>query len=67
LTGFHSGYYGEFDDLSERMAAYMEENDLTVSGPLYIIYLFDEICVEDPTQYLAMVCVAVSKPKNKLL
>ena len=64
LVGYNRGYYGEFDDLNQRMSAYIEENRLTVSGPLYVLYLFDEICIEDPAQYLAMVCVAVSKSKR---
>lgn len=59
LIGFTRGYYGQFSDLPERMAAYAKENALTVSGPVYAIYLHDEICIKDPAQYLVQVCVAV--------
>jgi len=61
LVGFKRGYYGEMGDLPERMAAYASEKALVFTGPVYIIYLHDEICIKDPSQYLAQVCVAVSK------
>ncbi|MCL2588023.1 MAG: MerR family transcriptional regulator [Oscillospiraceae bacterium] len=60
LVGFARGYYGQFGDLPERMSAYAKENALTISGPVYTIYLHDEICIKDPSQYLTQVCVAVS-------
>jgi hypothetical protein len=62
LVGFTRGYYGEFGRLPGQMAAYISENALTVSGPVYSFYLHDEICEKDPLQYLAQVCVAVSNP-----
>jgi len=61
MIGFIRGYYGQFGDLSQRMAAYARENALTVSGPVYTIYLHDEVCLKDPSQYLVQVCVAVSE------
>ena len=61
LVGYARGYYGEFGDLPERMAAYAEENSINISGPVYTVYLLDEICMQDPSQYLAQSCVAVSK------
>jgi len=65
LVGFKRGYYGEMGDLPERMLAYAKENALSLSGPVYVLYLYDEICIKDPTQYLAQVCVAASKMKAK--
>jgi DNA-binding transcriptional MerR regulator len=59
LVGFKRGYYGEMGGLPGRMAAFAEENALTVCGPLYVLYLHDEICLNDPSQYLAQVSVAV--------
>jgi len=67
LVGFKRGYYGEMGDLPERMVTYAEVNSLVFTGPVYIIYLHDEICIKDPSQYLAQVCVAVSKQKTKRL
>jgi len=61
LIGFTRGYYGEMGDLPERMAVYAKENNITVSGPLYVMYLHDEICTLEPSQYLAQAGVAVVK------
>ena len=61
LVGFSHGFYGDFGDLPERMASYAKENKLTVSGPVYTMYLHDEICAQEPSGYLAQSCVAVSK------
>ncbi len=61
LIGFARGYYGQFGDLPEKMSRYIEENSLVTSGPTYALYLHDEVCVKDPSQYLVEVLVAVSK------
>ena len=61
LVGFARGYYGEMGDLPERMIAYAEEHALNLSGPVYIMYLHDEICIKDPDRYLAQACIAVSR------
>ena len=65
LIGFARGYYAEMGDLPERMAAYAKENSIAVSGPVYTMYLHEEICTQDFSQYLAQSCVAVSKQKLK--
>jgi len=65
LIGFAKDYYGKLDDLAKRLAAYAEEHSLTLSGPVYVMYLHDEVCVQDPSDYLAQVCVAVSKQKRR--
>ena len=61
MHGFARGYYGDFGDLNERMAAYAKEKALKPTGPVYAIYLLDEICYDDPAQYLSQTLVAVSK------
>jgi len=61
LVGYARGYYGQFGDLAERMARYMAEHGLRPTGPVFTMYLLDEICVADQAQYLARVCVAVKK------
>ena len=61
LKGFVRGFYGDLGDLPIRMAAYAEENGLVLSGPVYTVYLHDEICINDPSQYLTQVFVAVSQ------
>jgi len=64
LMGFARGYYGEMGDLPERMASYIKENRLTVSGPLYTFYLHDEICTLNTEEYLAQSYVAVSRSRR---
>ncbi|MDR1664589.1 MAG: MerR family transcriptional regulator [Clostridiales bacterium] len=59
LIGFTRSYYGQADDLPERVAAYIEENSIKPTGPVYSLYLHDELCVKEPDQYLMQVCVAV--------
>ena len=61
LVGFTHGNYYEFGGLPERMVAYAAENSVEISGPVYAIYLFDELCAKDPNQYLVKVCIAASK------
>ena len=60
LVGFSRGFYFEHDDLPERMMKYMKEKSLKVTGPVYAVCLHDETCIEDPSQYVSQVCVAVS-------
>ncbi|MCL2627554.1 MAG: MerR family transcriptional regulator [Oscillospiraceae bacterium] len=60
LVGFKRGYYGDMGDLPERMRAYLQENSLKTHGPVYILYLYDEICMTDRSNYLAQISVAVS-------
>jgi len=64
LIGFTRGYYAEMGNLPERMASYAKENKLTISGPLYVMYLHDEICTRDPSQYLAQAGIAVKKQRR---
>jgi len=65
LTAYTRGYYGEVSDTPDRIAAYMKEHGLEFDGPLFEHYLLDEICVSDPSQYLACVSVAVKKARYK--
>jgi len=64
LVGYARGYYGELGDLPERMDAYAKENSLSITGPVYTLYLHEEICTVDPSQYLAKCCVAVGKKRR---
>ena len=61
LTGFCRGNYGEVGDLPDRLNAYARDNSLIFTGPVYIEYLFDELCTPNPNQYLAQCIVAVTK------
>jgi DNA-binding transcriptional MerR regulator/effector-binding domain-containing protein len=61
LVGYKRGYFGEFGDIPQKMAAYAEEHNLVFNGPVYTLYLFDEVCMPNPEQYLARLSVSVSK------
>lgn len=61
LVGYARGYYAELGDLPNRMAAYAKDHTLNLKGPVYIMYLLDEICVQDFSDYLVQCIVAVSK------
>jgi len=64
LIGFAKGDYGEFGDLPQRMAAYAQENSLTLDGPVLTFYLLDELSCQDPSQYLAQSCIEVVKKRK---
>ena len=66
LIGFARGYYSEMGDLPERMTAYIKDNSLNVSGPVYTMYLHEEISTLDQSQYLSQTCVAVSRSNPRL-
>jgi len=64
MLGHTRGYYGELGDLHERMKVFAEENGLDFSGPVYSVYLLDEICLKDSSQFLAQVQIHVSKRRD---
>ena len=64
LVGYHRGYYGEAGDLPERMWQYSLENELTLSGPVFTMYLHEEISTSDPSMYLCKCCVAIGKKRR---
>jgi len=64
LIGYTRGYYGQTNDLPERMVAYAEKNGLAFNGPVYNIYVSDEISVADPSQYLLQVSASVTKERK---
>jgi len=65
LVGYSRGYYGEIGDLPERMLEFANMKSLNITGPVYILYLLEEISTLDPSQYLAQCCVAVTKRRLK--
>jgi DNA-binding transcriptional MerR regulator len=64
LVSYVQGYYGQMGDTPQKMVAHARENGLECEGPVYVVYLLDDICVSDPTQYLAQVSVRVRKKNN---
>lgn len=59
LQGFSQGNYGEFGDLNNRMKTYAEDQSIRITGPVYTIYLLDEICYDDPSQFLSQTFVSI--------
>ncbi|MDR1712920.1 MAG: MerR family transcriptional regulator [Coriobacteriales bacterium] len=59
LMGYARGYYGQIGDLADRLLDFAEQQHLTLTGPLYHIYLQDEVSVQDPDQYLMQASVRV--------
>ena len=64
LNGYTRGYYGQTNDLPEQMTAFAKHNSLIFTGPVYNIYLFDEISIPDPEQYLLQVSASVSETRR---
>ena len=65
LIGYVRGYYGDLGDLPDRMEAYAKEHSLTLAGPMYLMYLYDEFSTRDPAQYLAQASTLISTKKHK--
>jgi len=64
LVAYSRGYYGEFGDTPERMSEYAKEHDLTFKGPVYVVFILDEISITEPEQYLSRFTVGISQ-KNQ--
>jgi len=52
LVGYNRGYYGEIGDLPKRLVTFAQENSLEFAGPVYNLFLLDEISVLNHEQYL---------------
>jgi DNA-binding transcriptional MerR regulator len=59
LTAYHRGYYGDTGDIANRLQRYIRDNNLDPKGPVYNIYLFDEVSETDPKKYLMQATVHV--------
>jgi hypothetical protein len=46
------------------MKSYAKKNGLIFNGPVYNTYPFDELCMDDPNQYLLQACAAVKETKR---
>ncbi len=53
--------YGHNDELFERIKSYIDQNGYEICGNAYEEYLFNEICVRDPSQYLMRIMIIVRK------
>ena len=60
VSAFHRGYYGETAGIAERMNKYIKEQGLEPVGPVYNIFLHDELSIDDPKNYLMNATVEVT-------
>ena len=65
LVGFARGYYGELGDLPERMTAFACDHGIGLTGPVYTMYLLEEISNSDKSRYLAKCSVAVRESRRR--
>ena len=63
LVGYARGYYSNLGDLPQRLQDHADSHSLAFVGPVYILYLHDEVSVADPNQYLIQASVPVKKRK----
>ncbi|GHU65653.1 multidrug-efflux transporter 2 regulator [Clostridia bacterium] len=59
LCAYGRGYYGQYAEAVASMKAHIDERGLKPNGPVYIIYLLDELSELDPDNYLAQILVSV--------
>jgi len=64
LVGCTRGYYGNTGDLPERMNNYAKKHGLAFAGPVYNIFLQDEVSNKDPNRYLMQASVLVQAPAS---
>lgn len=60
INAYYRGYYGQFGNLPEQMLAYAKEKELTPFGPVYVLYLHDELCIPELSNYLVRISVSTS-------
>jgi len=61
LVGYTRGYYGEMGTLPQRLYDYAKENNIDLEGPVYAIYLQDELCLPDTSDYLVQISALIKK------
>ncbi|MCL2882368.1 MAG: MerR family DNA-binding transcriptional regulator [Coriobacteriia bacterium] len=59
LTGYSVGPYGETHEVEKRMTEYLKKNNLKAVGPVYNIFLLDEISLTNAGDYLLEAFVRV--------
>jgi len=64
LIGYTRGYYGQTNGLPERMSAFAKENGLVFDGPVYNVYLLNELSIADENQYLLQVSASVKETRR---
>lgn len=66
LIGYAHGDFGELDIIRDRMRDFSKIHVDTTLGAVYVIYLLDGLCTDNPSEYLAQVCVVVQPGESNL-
>jgi hypothetical protein len=64
LIGYARGYYGQANDLPKRMTEFAEKNGYEFVGPVYNIYLQDELSQADTKDYLLQAAASVRETRG---
>jgi DNA-binding transcriptional MerR regulator len=64
LVAYTRGFYGQTNNLPVRMKAFAKKNGLLFNGPVYNHYLFDELSVNDDSQYLLQASASVKETRR---
>ena len=59
IVGYARGYYDRLEEAARRLDEFAAQQNLEAGGPVYVIYLRDEISEKDSADYLAQVCAAL--------
>jgi len=59
IVSYARGYYSRLAAAALRLDEFDAQQNLGAKGPVYVIYLRDEISEKDTSDYLAQVCVAL--------
>ena len=59
VVGHAYGHYGQMGDIAQRLDDFSLQQDLTPNGAVYVLYLLNAITVQEPSSYLAQICVAL--------
>jgi len=57
LVGYSKGDYGIVNDLPDRLKDYVETHKLKTTGPVFHLYPLNEVCIENPNDYLARISI----------
>jgi len=57
--GYARGWYGQTDELYERMVQFIDQNGFEICGDAYEEYPLNGICIVDPKNYLIRIMITV--------
>ncbi|MDR1082337.1 MAG: MerR family transcriptional regulator [Coriobacteriales bacterium] len=57
LMGYTRGGYGTMNDLPTRVDSYLKEHDIAQAGPVYQIYILNEVSIQDTQDYLQQISI----------